>query len=530
MSSGTREVGEDSLGKWTEFKPGVGGLSRVYWYVPKRFRKPWETHFKAVLTSEPGQGDLSDPAEVLRIRSEADRLNLAREAQIIEKEKSSERTPAATPKVVTFKILADLWQNGMTYQSRVGKERHKHYETALRHISRHAWRLPDHVNDLVQSDIEAFLKTLKPYMKVECKSTLSQMYKRGIAEELCTKDPTRGIRFEEKVGRVDLWSDDDLSRMRQAAEREGRPSLSAAMYFAWLIGQRIKDVLKLRHGVEYGNGRFEFDQNKTGEPIKLPITVDDARLLRSLRSDEHDFLFKDDTTGRRLTYENLNRNFARLRQTVQTSPQTHRKKKLLIKNLRHTCIVRLLEQGSHPVEIAAVSGHVPASIYKIMRAYGIGTEKLATMVVIRDHLARGGKIEDFDHDPALNEVMKPREPLIADSGATPDQLAALVISVSELDDSPTEKSASSSKAKDTKELAAQRSRTRTAKPAKKVEKAEARRSDAVMDVLPASDDDPTSQGESSEDDVIIPPWWLQQVTAPRAGQRPRRRRTRQAMT
>ena len=530
MTTKTQEVGEDSLGKWTECKPGVGGLSRVYWYVRKRFRKPWETHFKAVLTSEPGQGDLSDPAEVLRIRSEADRLNLAREAQIIEKEKQAEPTVGGVPEVVTFEKLATLWQNGMTYQSRVGKERHKHYKTALGHISRHKWRLPDHVNNLVQSDIEAFLKTLKAYMQVECKSTLSQMYERGIAEGWCTKNPTRGIRFEEKVGKVDLWSDDDLSRMRQAAERDGRPSLSAAMYFAWLIGQRIEDVLKLRHGVEYGNGRFEFDQNKTDEKVKFPITVDAARLLRSLRSDKHDFLFKDDTTGRPLIYGNLNKNFVRLRQAVQTNPQTYRKKKLLIKNLRHTCIVRLLEQGSHPVEIAAVSGHVPSSIYKIMRAYGIGTDKLATTVVIRDHLARGGKIEDFDHDPALNEVMKPREPRIADSGATPDQLAALVISVSELDDSPSEKSASSSKAQDTKESAAQRSRTRTAKPAKKAKEVEARKADVVMDVLPASDNDPTSQGASSEDDVIIPPWWLQQVTAPRAGQRPRRRRTRQAMT
>ena len=522
MSTKTRTVAEDSFGKFTEWKPGVSGLARVYWRVPKRYRKPWETDFKAVLTSKPGQGDLSDPNEVLRIRLEADRLNKLRDAQIVEKEKQVELAVGGAPKVVTFKMLEVLWQTSMTYRSRVGKGRHNHYKTALNHISKHNWRLPNAVDDLVQSDMEAFLTELKPSAQVECKSALSQMYKRGINEGWCTNDPTRGIRFEKRVNKVDLWSVVDLDRMRQAAERDGRPSLSAAMYFAWLIGQRIQDILKLRHGVEYGNGWFEFDQNKTNAKVKVPVTVSDAKLLQSLRSMKHDYLFKDDVTGKPLTYNNLNRNFVRLRRALQSNPETYQKKKLFIKNLRHTCIVRLLEQGSHPVEVAAVSGHAPASIYNIMRAYGIATDKLASTVVTRDHLARGGKIEDFDHDPALAVEMRPKEARVVDSCATPHQLGALSILVAEMDDQPPKRSASSPRAFDADELALRSRTIRPSEPAARNPAAyEALTPDVKQDDSPASSYGSAEQGDHVEHDPALP-WFLRSASGPRPAGRRRR--------
>jgi hypothetical protein len=73
-------------------------------------------------------------------------------------------------------------------------------------------------------------------------------------------------------------------------------------------------------------------------------------------------LFCDEATGKPYSEERLGKAFGKVRKAVDG-------KHLLLRCLRHSCVVQLARAGCTPSEIASVTGHALASIVSILSLY-----------------------------------------------------------------------------------------------------------------------------------------------------------------
>lgn len=161
-----------------------------------------------------------------------------------------------------------------------------------------------------------------------------------------------------------------------AAYAADRPSLAAAIVAAADLGLRREDLLLLSERQWDGGGWRVRVEKSGGETIVYPRIT--PRLKAALdRAAEHrrrtwpdmvsHFLFIDERTGRSWNRHTFAHVFSDIRaEAAKTHPDAMAYQ---FRDLRDTCVTRTAIAGTTIAEIASVTGHSVASIYRILRHY-----------------------------------------------------------------------------------------------------------------------------------------------------------------
>jgi integrase len=181
-----------------------------------------------------------------------------------------------------------------------------------------------------------------------------------------TDNPARGIRIKVPKTKATIWEQKDVDCYVKAARDTGVPSIALIILLEWEIGQRLTDVRAFRPGAEYDaeRGVFSFRQSKTDEPVSIEVSLELRALLKTAGEGQL-FLFRNDRTGKAYTENRLSKTFAWVRVAAVKAGG----RPLILKQLRHSCIVQLARAGCTVPEIAAITGHALTSVNSILSVY-----------------------------------------------------------------------------------------------------------------------------------------------------------------
>lgn len=252
----------------------------------------------------------------------------------------------------------------------------KGYTTYINHIL--VWSktcTPAHPDPtlLTRADIEGFLALFddKPVTRKHTRKVLRLVMDQAVALGWRETNPCDGIRLKVPKSRAEIWEQVDVDAYVAAAMAPGhhtehRRSIALIILLEWEIGQRLSDVRAFRPGAEYDSdaGVFRFHQSKTDSYVTVPI----SQSLRELLNEAADgklFLFTNEKSGKAYTGERLSKTFA----WVRTAAVKAGARPLLLRWLRHSCVVQLARAGCTIPEIAAITGHSHASVSKILDVY-----------------------------------------------------------------------------------------------------------------------------------------------------------------
>jgi len=360
-----------SLGKYVVLKKRADGTSRAYFQVPARLRPSgWSPAIPLPRTAE--RRGVLDAAEVAAIRRDADQL-------------FRELTQAKTgdtikPPAKSLSTLVDALQRSpewaaLTEKTRVG------YGTAIKKIL--AWSKslghPD-PSTLPRSAILQFLSSFdagvepdgtvrvaRHTAKKHTAAVLRLVLEQAVNLGWRTDNPARGIRIKVPKTKATIWEQADVDCYVKAARDTGVPSIALIILLEWEIGQRLTDVRAFRPGSEYDTARgiFSFRQSKTDEPVHIEISATLRGLLAEVVKEGQLFLFRNDRTGKAYTENRLSKTFAWVRVAAVKAGG----RRLILKQLRHSCIVQLARAGCTVPEIAAITGHALGSVNSILSVY-----------------------------------------------------------------------------------------------------------------------------------------------------------------
>jgi integrase len=136
------------------------------------------------------------------------------------------------------------------------------------------------VGQITTADVTTFLLLYEntPNMGNRMLSVLKTIFDRGVALGWCTANPARGVRRNDEKKRTRYLSDDEYRRIRIAAS----PVMKVAMDLCYLTGQRIGDVLSIRHADISPEG-IAFRQQKTKQRMLVRMTPDIEGAVRDAK-------------------------------------------------------------------------------------------------------------------------------------------------------------------------------------------------------------------------------------------------------
>lgn len=351
------------LGKYVSVRVRKDGTARVLFEVPARLRPSgWPS--TRPLPIEGRRGDLTDPFEVARIKQDADRLY----AELMALRNG--QTPGPDANARTLGTLVKDLRGSQGWKDNKPRT-NKGYEESLREIK--AWETatnPDPA-EITVPDVEAFLAIYddRPTTRYHVRKVLRMVMNRAVLRKWRPDNPVDAVKVPMPKSRVTIWEQEDVDLYAWAAIAAGNPDLAAIILMEWEIGQRLTDVVLFRRGAEYlpAEGLFSFDQSKTGNPVAIPVSDRLRGVLAHIERDGSMYLLHDRGTGRPFRdVDRLSHVFEDLR-TRFVLPAGGRH--LVLRAIRHSCVVQLARFGCTVPEIAAITGHSPASVQDILKTY-----------------------------------------------------------------------------------------------------------------------------------------------------------------
>ncbi len=353
---------QQELGKYVSVRVRKDGTARVLFEVPARLR-PSDWPSTRPLPIEGRRGDLSDAAEVARIQADAKRLYA---------ELMAARTgaPKVDPNARTFTTLIKAWQNSQAWKDNKPRT-NKGYTDYLREVT--AWETannPDPATFTVP-DVEAFIGIYddRPTTRYHVRKVLRMVMQQAVRLKWRSDNPVDEVKVAMPKSRVTIWEQEDVDTYVWAALAAGNPDLAAIILTEWEIGQRLTDVVLFRRGAEYRaeEGVFSFDQSKTDQPVAIPVSERLRGILAHIERKGSIYLFHDKGTGRAFRdVDRLSHVFEDVR-TRFVLPSGGRR--LVLRAIRHSCVVQLARHGAEVPEIVSVTGHSLSSANEILKVY-----------------------------------------------------------------------------------------------------------------------------------------------------------------
>jgi hypothetical protein len=332
--------------------------ARVYFHVPARLRPAGWPATIPLPRSGGRSGNLGDTREVAAIRADA-------RALLAELERM--RTGGAPPsRPRSLRALVDAWQTSSVWPA--NEKTAAGYEFYARRVLVWEQCQPSSRIDpsrLTRTEIEDFLALFNDRLptKKHVQVVLRMVMDQAIAKGWRTDNPAARIKIKVPTSKAQVWEQSDVDVYVATARAMGRDSIALIVLLEWEIGQRLTDVRAFRAGAEYdaATGVFRFAQSKTDSYVTIPVSATLRDLLAPAVKGEL-FMFRDEVTKRAYDEGRLSKVF---RQVADAVGGRH----LLLKWLRHSCVVQLARNGCTPLEIAAITGHAIASVVQILSVY-----------------------------------------------------------------------------------------------------------------------------------------------------------------
>lgn len=359
------------LGKFVSVRgPRADGTYRVLFEVPKRLRPSgWPS--TRPLPIEGRRGDLTDAAEVARIQADAERLY-----QDLQRARGD---APVTVNLRTLGVLADVWRQTQGYKA-LKPRTQRGYEKSWLHIA--AWSEANGHPDpttITKPQCETFLgwlddtPTTRRHVKIVLKMIMDQAIDLGWRPD----NPVARIKMAAPKTRASIYEAADVETYAWAALSIGQPDMAALILMEWEIGQRLTDAYMFRVGEHYlpAEGLFQFEQSKTEEKVAIPVSDRLRGILDHILAPGRLYLFHDARTdapfarlvGNRLEADD--QAAAKVFAMVRAVAISWGARPLLLKWLRHSCVVQLARAGCTVPEIAAITGHTLTSVESILQKY-----------------------------------------------------------------------------------------------------------------------------------------------------------------
>lgn len=344
------------LGRYVTIRPRKDGTARVLFEVPPRLRPSgWLPAIPLPINGE-RRGDLTDAEEVGRIQSDAKGL--------LDKLRAARMGREVAPPTRSMPELIRSWQTTQKFKDTKPRTKQGYlYHAGLIE----AWSRANGHKPVAKIKLEAIEQFLafyddRPTTRRHLKIVLSMLMKRAIQLEWRTTNPLAEVTMAAPESSVTIWEEADVDFYAAACAAEGQPSIAAMIRTLWDVGQRVTDARVFRHGAEYKDGFFRFYQSKTKSYVTVQVHPETARLIEDVRDPDSPYLFTDKATGKPWAEQRLGHVFADIR-AASSGPH------LVIRALRHSCVVQMARKGSTIAEIASVTGHSPHTAGVILAKY-----------------------------------------------------------------------------------------------------------------------------------------------------------------
>lgn len=357
-----------SLGKYVTVRPAwrkppkADGTRRVFFQVPERLRpSDWPSLIPLPLDGErSGRLDLDERHRIEKDAAELyERLQAQRRGGTVEREQRDiVHLNRSWQKSQHFKGKKPTTQKGYAYHAQLVER----WSAAVKHPP---------VAAITRPRIEELLTVFddRPTTRRHVKVVLKMLLDHAVDLGWIDKNPASSIKVTAPETFVTIWEEADAHGYAQASVIYGQPAIAALIWTQWEIGQRLTDVRLFRRGkngsgAEYqpDDGVFRFWQSKTQSYVTIPVSDRLRAILADVAVDGSPYLFVDTGTGRPFEEQRLGHVFIDIRNAFEG-------RKLVLRALRHSCIVQLARSECTPSEIASITGHALTSVNQILATY-----------------------------------------------------------------------------------------------------------------------------------------------------------------
>lgn len=350
------------LGRFVSVRgPRADGTFRVLFEIPPRLRPSGWLPTTPLPIEGVRRGDLADADEVARIQRDARTLYgryLAARAGAEVKDEGR-----------TIRRLIREWENSQAYKATKPRTK-KGYTYLAKDIQ--AWadaqRAQPDPTRLTVADVEKFLALWddRPTQKFHVRKALRLVMKEAVKLGWRHDNPVDSVDVAMPESQVEIWEQSDVDAHAEAARAAGQPGLAALILTEWEIGQRLTDAILFRRKAEYvaADGVFRFYQSKTRSYVTVPVSDRLQAVLAASEVDGSPYLFHDGATGRPFRdVDRLSHVFEEVRGRAKVN------RHLVLRALRHSCVVQLARAGCTVPEVAAITGHSIQTVEKILSIY-----------------------------------------------------------------------------------------------------------------------------------------------------------------
>lgn len=347
------------LGKYVVLKKRANGTHRAIFQVPARLRPPkWQAAITLPLKgARPGTMLAEEVAAIQR------------DAAILYADMMQIKTGSPTkPPERSLPTLISSWRRTKAW-GRLKKRSRDNYEAGIK-VVQHWSAAQNHPDPtkISQSHIEDWLSEWDstPRTQQEMLKVIRLVMKEAIANGWRTDNPASGISVKVTPKKAVIWEQTDVDLYVAVARDQGMESIALIILLEWEIGQRLADIRAMKPGTHYDGNRgvFSFDQSKTGNPVDIEISATLRAMLAPVVSNDM-FLFKNERTGKAYEEKRLSKTFG----WVRTAAIKRGGRYLLLRHLRHSCVVQLARAGCTVPEICSITGHALGSAETILGTY-----------------------------------------------------------------------------------------------------------------------------------------------------------------
>lgn len=362
------------LGRYVTTRPRKDGTRRVLFEVPARLRPSgWSAAIPLPLEA-PRSGDLRNADEVARIQADATELY-----ERLKHDRSNVERQASPSYAKDLPHLVRAWQNTQRFKKAKPTTQKGYVYHAGLLLQWSATRGHPLVAGMKLDKIEGYLATFddRPTTRRHVKIVLGMLLDHAVAMDWIAKNPVKSIKMAAPKSAVEVWEAADVEFYMFAAVLAGQPSIAAMILTEWEIGQRLTDVLLFRGARDWRPGlaaeydvkgrAFRFHQSKTRSYVTIPVSARLGNMLEAVWDPEALYLFRDAATGKPFVGTRLSHEFERIRDLAKAATSFARH--LVIRSLRHSCVVQLARAGCTVPQIASITGHSPFSAEQILAKY-----------------------------------------------------------------------------------------------------------------------------------------------------------------
>lgn len=340
------------LGQYVTLRQRADGTYRVLFEVPPRLRPSgWLPTFPLPIR-QPRTGNLSDAAEVARIKADA--------AQLLQELREARSGPKPQWHARSFPALVEAWKAHDTWKALKPRSQ-RSYAEKIGHLM--AWSASiNHppVEKITAKAIREFLALYKDRQaqRQALLITLRTALKIAIEEGWVERNVAADVVLTRTQAKrpVVPWTAKDVDDYCAASERIDWPSGANLVRLQWETAQDASDVTMWTRDMLVsvsGVWAIDMDRGKTGVPALIPVS---GRLADQLRS-VGDYFFVVDRDGRALNDARDDTRRDYLFRLLQADVVANGGRKLNMKQLRHSAATDAVDHGASFEETQAVTAH-----------------------------------------------------------------------------------------------------------------------------------------------------------------------------